>query len=56
MFGEPLDLLIRHYKTDWWGERQVVWSDAEPYPDDEPLSGPLRLLLSAEYAGRGNGC
>ena len=52
MFGEPIDLLIRHYKTDWWGERQVVWSDAEPYPDDEPLSGPLRLLLSAEYAGQ----
>ena len=52
MFGEPLDILIRHYKTDWWGERQVVWSDAEPYPDDEPLSGPLRLLLAAEYAGR----
>ena len=52
MFGEELDLLIRHYKTDWWGERQVVWSDAEPYPDDEPLSGPLQLLLAAEYAGR----
>lgn len=52
MFGEPLDLLIRHYKTDWWGERQVVWSDAEPYPDDEPLSGPLQLLLAEEYAGR----
>ena len=52
MFGEALDLLIRHYKTDWWGERQVVWSDAEPYPDDEPLSGPLQLLLAAEYDGR----
>ena len=52
MFGEAVDLLIRHYKTDWWGERQVVWSDAEPYPDDEPLSGPLQLLLAAEYGGR----
>ena len=52
MFGEAIDLLIRHYKTDWWGERQVVWSDAEPYPDDEPLSGPLQLVLNAEYAGR----
>ena len=52
MFGEAVDLLIRHYKTDWWGERQVVWSDAEPYPDDEPLSRPLQLLLAAEYAGR----
>ncbi len=52
MFGEPLDLVIRHYKTDWWGEREVVWMDAEPYRDPDPLDGPLRLLLEAEYAGR----
>lgn len=52
MFGEPLDLVIRHYKTDWWGEREVVWTDAEPYRDPDPLDGPLRLLLEAEYAGR----
>jgi hypothetical protein len=52
MFGQRLDLIIRHYKTDWWGEREVVWRDAEPYPDSEPLVGPLRVLLEAEYAGR----
>ena len=52
MFGAPVDLVIRHYKTDWWGERQVVWRDAEPYPDAEPLASQLRLLLAAEYAGR----
>lgn len=52
MFGEPLDLVIRHYKTDWWGEREVVWTDAAPYRDPDPLDGPLRLLLAAEYAGR----
>src|SRR5262249_55821176 len=46
------ELVIRHYKTDWWGERQVVWRDAEPYPDAEPLAPQLRLLLEAEYAGR----
>ena len=51
MFGEALDLIIRHYKTDWWGERQVVWHDAEPYPDPEPLVQPLRLILGAEYSG-----
>ena len=51
MFGEPLDLVIRHYKTDWWGEREVVWTDAAPYLDPEPLHGPLRLLLKAEYGG-----
>lgn len=52
MFGEHLDLIIRHYKTDWWGEREVVWYDAEPYPDPDPLAQPLRLLLEAEYTGR----
>jgi glutathionylspermidine synthase len=51
MFGQRLDLIIRHYKTDWWGERQVVWRDAEPYPDAAPLEGPLRLVLESEYAG-----
>jgi hypothetical protein len=52
MFGEPLELVIRHYKTDWWGEREVVWNDAAPYPDAEPLHGPLRLLLEADYHGQ----
>ncbi len=51
MFGEPLDLVIRHYKTDWWGEREVVWTDAAPYRDPDPLDGPLRTLLEAEYGG-----
>lgn len=52
MFGEPVDLIIRHYKTDWWGEREVVWRDAEPYPDAAPLDLPLRLILAAEFAGQ----
>jgi glutathionylspermidine synthase len=52
MFGTRLDVVIRHYKTDWWGERQVVWRHAAPYPDAEPLAGPLRLLLAAEYTGQ----
>ena len=51
MFDQPLDLVIRHYKTDWWGEREVVWRDSDPYLDSEPLEGPLRLLLNAEYNG-----
>ena len=52
MFGVPVELIIRHYKTDWWGERQVVWADAAPYPDAEPLAPQLQRLLEAEYAGR----
>jgi hypothetical protein len=48
LFGVPCDLVIRHYKTDWWGERLPIWRDEEPYPDPAPLLGPLDLLLGAE--------
>ena len=48
----PCDLLIRHYKTDWWGERLPIWADEDPYPDPEPLAGPLAVLLPAIAAGR----
>ena len=51
MFGQRLELIVRHYKTDWWGEREVVWRDAAPYPDAAPLVEALHLLLQNEYAG-----
>jgi glutathionylspermidine synthase len=51
VLGVPVDLIVRHYKTDWWGERVPVWTDAPGFPDPEPLDAPLASLLSAE-AGR----
>ncbi|HNB72329.1 MAG TPA: glutathionylspermidine synthase family protein [Acidobacteriota bacterium] len=51
VLGHPVDLIIRHYKTDWWGERDPVWADAEDFPDPEPLFEPLGMLISAEMAG-----
>jgi glutathionylspermidine synthase len=51
VLGEHVDLIVRHYKTDWWGERLPVWDDAADYPDPLPLSGPLGALLSAEMNG-----
>jgi glutathionylspermidine synthase len=51
VLGVPVDLIVRHYKTDWWGERLPVWNDAASYPDPEPLDGPLGALLSAEACG-----
>ncbi len=44
LFDEPIDLMIRHYKTDWWGERASAWDD-ETLADVEPLSGPLGAAL-----------
>lgn len=48
VLGQQVDLIVRHYKTDWWGERIPVWKDAPDYPDPEPLSQQLGALLSAE--------
>jgi glutathionylspermidine synthase len=52
LFGTACDLILRHYKTDWWGERLPIWADEDPYPDPDPLSGPLSVLLRAVAAGR----
>jgi glutathionylspermidine synthase len=44
LFDVPIDLVLRHYKTDWWGERASAWDD-EVLSDEEPLSGPLGAVL-----------
>jgi len=51
LFGRRCDVVLRHYKTDWWGERLPVRDDEEPFADPEPLSEALAALLSAELAG-----
>jgi hypothetical protein len=52
LFGEPCSVFVRHYKTDWWGEREPIWRDAPPFTDAQPLAGPLSILLEATLAGR----
>lgn len=51
VLGVPVNLIVRHYKTDWWGERIPVWHDAADYPDPDPLHAPLGALLTAEARG-----
>jgi glutathionylspermidine synthase len=51
MFGECIDIVIRHYKTDWWAERQSPWCDEMPLPDSAPLHREITLLCMAEYHG-----
>lgn len=48
VMGEAVDLIIRHYKTDWWGERELVWVNQAPFADPDPLERELLLLLEAE--------
>jgi glutathionylspermidine synthase len=52
VMGEAVDLIIRHYKTDWWGERETVWANQAPFADPDPLERELNLLLEAEREGR----
>jgi glutathionylspermidine synthase len=52
LLGQPCDVVLRHYKTDWWTEREPVWLCDAPFADSEPLAAPLALLLGAELDGR----
>jgi hypothetical protein len=52
LFDVPCDVLVRHYKTDWWSEREPARDDDEPFSDAEPLAAQLGLLVDAELAGR----
>ncbi len=51
LFGSEIDVLIRHYKTDWWGEREPIWSDAEEFPDPDPIEPQLTRVLRAVSEG-----
>jgi glutathionylspermidine synthase len=51
LFGRPFAVLLRHYKTDWWGERSSVWDD-EKIADADALEAPLRVALEASLSGR----
>ncbi len=51
VFDREVSLVLRHYKTDWWGERQSAWLD-EQLPDEAALDEPLEAVLAAELAGR----
>jgi glutathionylspermidine synthase len=51
LFDTKVDILFRHYKTDWWGERLNIWIDEEEVPDPEPLDYQLRIILDASLTG-----
>lgn len=51
LFETRVSLVLRHYKTDWWSERESVWLD-EDLVDKSPLVEPLRTLLVAAHEKR----
>ncbi|HEV8269079.1 MAG TPA: glutathionylspermidine synthase family protein [Thermoanaerobaculia bacterium] len=46
LFGRPVAAILRHYKTDGWGERASAWDD-ETLADALPLAEPLGIALRA---------
>jgi hypothetical protein len=52
LFGVACDVLLRHYKTDWWSEREPARDDDAAFADAEPLAAQLGLVLDAELAGK----
>lgn len=52
LLGQPCDIFLRHYKTDWWVERAPVWASEGAFPDAEPLTDRLILLVTAEQEGK----
>jgi len=52
LFDVPCDVIVRHYKTDWWSEREPARDDDDPFDDAEPLAAQLAMLVDAELAGR----
>ncbi len=51
LFGRPLAAILRHYKTDGWGERVSAWDD-ETLPDALPLAEPLGFALRASLENK----
>ena len=52
IFGKEIDVLLRHYKTDWWCERKNVWKDSRPIPDAEPLFSLLKDIIDSAISGK----
>ena len=52
LFDLPCDLFIRHYKTDWWSEREPARDDDEVFSDAEPLAAQLGILLDGQLSNR----
>lgn len=51
VFEQPVSLLLRHYKTDWWSDRASVWKD-EQIEDSAPLADALGVVLRAQAASK----
>lgn len=52
MRNKPCDLIVRHHRTDWWGQPAAVWKDEPASQHEGPLDGKLQLVLRAQRDGR----
>jgi len=49
LFDTPFSIMLRHYKTDWWGSASRMGRQRDP--DKEPLTEPLQAALESAVAG-----
>jgi glutathionylspermidine synthase len=52
LFDTEIDVLIRHYKTDWWCERKNVWKDVQPLPESGPLLSLIDKIADPLVSGK----
>ena len=46
LFNRQIDIIIRHYKSDWWTERESPWINFE-FTDSKPLKNELNAILTS---------
>ncbi|GAC1393540.1 MAG: hypothetical protein NVSMB47_01010 [Polyangiales bacterium] len=51
LFDTHFSILLRHYKTDWWGERVSPWDD-DTIADLEPLHEALAAVIASMAEGQ----
>ena len=51
LFGTEIDILIRHYKTDWWCEQISPWKGTQASADILPLVSPYQEIIAPMIDG-----
>lgn len=52
LFSTPVDMIVRHFKTDWWLGGRDVWSESKHRRQPSVLLKPLSVIAQAVLANR----
>jgi glutathionylspermidine synthase len=51
LYGNEIDVLLRHYKTDWWCEQISPWKGTQASADILPLVSPFHEIIEPMIDG-----